>query len=323
MGDPVSSGMTGYAIQLLGNQILCHIHVAIRCNKELDELKLLLLKIKTNECGIAGVSKGFQYIDRQITILCPPTFNSWLHELNYPMDEAFGLAQHCTVPSHSHLFFRYKMSRKIRQLTANVGKNLASKPLVALLQQQANGQVLQQINERVNSLNLPTPSTSGDLFPSTSNNKKCIEEALIVGHDSVSNTLVELIHSHCRKKMSRVGLVGKGGAGKTLLLKRVFNSNQMMFGKQVQVQPRCYRTCVCLSFHTTIPTSSLPLQEITSVLSKLGVPPSSIVQMQDLSEDDCWSLFSFHAFPQSEGILPISIDQEIARRVCKECGGFH
>ncbi|GLJ26645.1 hypothetical protein SUGI_0518040 [Cryptomeria japonica] len=104
--------------------------------------------------------------------------------------------------------------------------HLASTPLVALLQL-ANQQVLEQIKERVNSLNLPTPplagsGTSGDLFPftfSATSNQKYIEEALIVGQDSASNTLVELIHSHQHKKLSRFGLVGMSGAGKTLLLK--------------------------------------------------------------------------------------------------------
>ncbi|XP_057832592.2 probable disease resistance protein At1g61300 [Cryptomeria japonica] len=59
-----------------------------------------------------------------------------------------------------------------------------------------------------------------------------------------------------------------------------------------------------------------------SVLSELGVPPPSIIQMQDLTEDDSWKLFSSHAFPHSDGVLPMSIDQEIARRICKECRGL-
>ncbi|GLJ28837.1 hypothetical protein SUGI_0568290 [Cryptomeria japonica] len=59
-----------------------------------------------------------------------------------------------------------------------------------------------------------------------------------------------------------------------------------------------------------------------SVLSQLGVPPSSIIQMQDLSEDGNWKLFSSHAFRYSNGVLPMRIDQEIARRICKECGGL-
>ncbi|XP_059077133.1 putative disease resistance protein At1g63350 [Cryptomeria japonica] len=60
----------------------------------------------------------------------------------------------------------------------------------------------------------------------------------------------------------------------------------------------------------------------TSVLSQLGVRPSSLIEMQDLTENDGWRLFSFYAFPDSGGILPMSIDQEIAISVCKECGGL-
>ena len=60
----------------------------------------------------------------------------------------------------------------------------------------------------------------------------------------------------------------------------------------------------------------------TSVLSQLGVATSSLIWMQDLSEDESWSLFSFHAFPHSGGVLPKSIDQEISRKVYNECGGL-
>ncbi|GLJ28807.1 hypothetical protein SUGI_0567900 [Cryptomeria japonica] len=38
----------------------------------------------------------------------------------------------------------------------------------------------------------------------------------------------ELIHSQQHKSVSRFGLLGKGGAGKTLLLKRLFNSDQRL-----------------------------------------------------------------------------------------------
>ncbi|GLJ26643.1 hypothetical protein SUGI_0518020 [Cryptomeria japonica] len=321
MGDLISSGMIGYAIQLLGNQILRHIHVAIRCKKELDELKLLLLKIKA---------------------------------MNVELQE---------------------MSRKIRQLTENVEKHLASTPLVALLQQLANRQVLQQINERVNSLNPPTPllagsGTSGDHFPSTSSatsNQKYIEEALIVGQeDSASNTLVELIHSYQHKKLSRFGLVGKGGAGLMLwftvsqnpslnalrsdLVKQIAVKvdGRLQSREEDHVKTWLHQSMARHKFalflddvwENSASATSL-LEELcvplfphhnsniiiatsrsTSVLSQLGVPPSLLIQMQDLTENDSWSLFSFHAFPRSEGILPISIDQNIARRVCKECGGL-
>ncbi|GLJ11591.1 hypothetical protein SUGI_0172200 [Cryptomeria japonica] len=150
----------------------------------------------------------------------PPAVNSWLKELSALLEEASDLAQHCTVPSYSHLFSRYRMGRKIKKLTANVGKHLASALFVALLQL-ANRQVLEHIKERVNSLDLPTPAlpssgTSGNLFPSpfpAACNNNYIGEALIVGQDSASNSLKELIHSQQHKKLSRFGLVGKGGTG--------------------------------------------------------------------------------------------------------------
>ncbi|GLJ28454.1 hypothetical protein SUGI_0559810 [Cryptomeria japonica] len=52
-------------------------------------------------------------------------------------------------------------------------------------------------------------------FPSTSStaaNMKYIEEVLVVGQDSVSIRLVDLIDSKQHKNASRFGILGKGGA---------------------------------------------------------------------------------------------------------------
>ncbi|GLJ28457.1 hypothetical protein SUGI_0559840 [Cryptomeria japonica] len=240
------------------------------------------------------------------------------------------------------------------------------------------------------SLNLHTSAlaeTSGD-FPFTSSpapSMKYIEEALVVGQDCVSIRLGELIDLEKHKNVSRFGILGKGGAGKTLLLKQVFNSNQVQnlfcndlmlwltvsqspsfdalrneLVKQIALKVNerldsreedslknwlnqsmrkrkfalflddvwetsattileelCVPRFAHLNSNIIIATS-----RSRSVLSQMGVSPQSIIQMQDLNEDDSWRLFSFHAFPHSDGILPMGIDQEIAKRVCKECGGL-
>ncbi|XP_057859040.1 disease resistance protein RPS5-like [Cryptomeria japonica] len=218
--------------------------------------------------------------------------------------------------------------------------------------------------------------------PIATSNKKHIEEALVVGQDSASKRLEELIHSQQHKTWSRYGLVGKGGAGKTLLLKRVFNSdslfcNHLMLWLTVSQNPSfnalrndlvnqlsvkanerfeireedhvkawlheimnrhkfalflddVWETSAdCLLDELCVPHSPhhssniiIATSRSSRVLSKLGVSSSSIIQMQDLTEDDSWRLFSSHAFPQSDGVLPMNIDQDIARRVCNKCGGL-
>ncbi|GLJ27014.1 hypothetical protein SUGI_0529430 [Cryptomeria japonica] len=402
MGDPgFIPAFIGYAIQLAGHQIIRHINVAVRCRKELDTLKLVLPRIEAMNAELQEYRKALNSgrVSASPHHPLPSTVNTWLNELNLLLEEASVLAQHCSVPSYSHLFSRYTLSKKIRQVTASLEKHLASTPSVAFLHQLQqhldNRQVLQHIKERINSLNLRTlplagtsSGTSGDLFPSTSSapsNNKYIEETLIVGQDSASTRLEELIHSEQDKKFSRFGLVGKGGAGKTLLLKRIFNSNQvqnrfcngLMIWLTVSQNPSFnalrsdlarqialnvderlqsreedhvktwlnesmakHKFALFLDDVWETSASSL-LEELcvplfphhnsniiiatsrsTSVLLKLGVLPSSLIQMQDLTEDDSWSLFSFHAFPHSEGKLPLSIDQEIAKHVCKECGGL-
>ncbi|XP_059077141.1 probable disease resistance protein At4g14610 [Cryptomeria japonica] len=55
----------------------------------------------------------------------------------------------------------------------------------------------------------------------------------------------------------------------------------------------------------------------SNVLSQLGVQPSSLIKMQDLTEDNSWRLFSFYAFPHNDEIFHMSIDQERATIVGK------
>ncbi|GLJ27047.1 hypothetical protein SUGI_0530350 [Cryptomeria japonica] len=401
MGDPgFIPGFIGYAIQLAGNQIIRHINVAIRCRKELDALKVLLARIQTLNVELQEYRKALNCGMRISTSPqhpLPSAVNTWLIELNALLEEASDLAQHCTVRSYCHLFSRYRTSKKLRQLIENVEKHVASTPSIAFLHQLqqhvTNRQVLEQIKETVDSLNLRISAlggASGDLFPSTSSaasNNKYIEEALVVGQDCASNRLMQLIDadSEQHKSLSRFGIVGKGGAGKTLLLKRVFNSNQvqslffngLMLWLTVSPNPSFHALRIELVKQITLQvnerlesreedhvktwlngnmrkhkfvlflddvweTSANSLLEglcvphsphsnsniiiatsrTTSVLSQLGVPASSIIKMQDLTEDDSWRLFSSHAFAHSDGILPSSIDQVIARSVCNECGGL-
>ncbi|GLJ28788.1 hypothetical protein SUGI_0567570 [Cryptomeria japonica] len=394
MGDPgFIPGFVGYAIQLAGDQIIHQINIAIRCRKELDALKVLLPRIQKMNMELQEYRRVLSSgkVSTSPHHPLPSTVNSWLNELNALLEEASDLAQHCTIPSYLHLCSRNRTSKKIRQLIKNIEEHLATTPSVAFLHQLqqhvANQQVLNQIKERVNFLDLNS-GTSGDLFSSTSSaapNTKYIEEAIVVGQDSASNALVELIESGQHKNVSRFGIVGKGGAGKTLLLKRIFNSNQVqsLFSndlmlwltvsqnpsfkdlrndlvKQIAVKvderlkgkeedhvktwlnEAMKKHKFALFIDDVWETSAtLLLEELcvppspdhnsnviiatsrsTSVLSRLGVPPSSLIQMQDLTEDDSWKLFSSHAFPHSDGILPRSIDEETARRVCKECGGL-
>ncbi|GLJ28843.1 hypothetical protein SUGI_0568400 [Cryptomeria japonica] len=398
MGEPgFITGFAGYAIRQAWDQIIHHINIAIRCKKELDALKLLFPRIQAMNVELQEYRKALNSgkMSTSPHHPLPSTVNSWLNELNVLLEEASDLAQHCTVRSYFHLFSRYRTSRKIRHLFDNIEKHIASTPSISFLHQLqqhvANGQVLEQIKERLDYLNHSTSamaSASGDVFPSiysATSNKKYIEEAVIVGQDSESNRLMELIDSQQHKNVSRLGLLGKGGAGKTLLLKRVFNSDQVQslfrndsmiwltvsqnpsfntlrddLVKQITVQVNerldsreedhvkiwlneCMRkhkfalflddiwetSAASLLEELCVPHSPHHKSNIiiatsrnSSVLSQLGVRPSSLIEMQDLTEDDGWRLFSFYAFPHSDGILPVSIDHEIATTVCKECGGL-
>ncbi|GLJ28458.1 hypothetical protein SUGI_0559850 [Cryptomeria japonica] len=131
MGDPgFISGMIGCGIQLTANQIIQCIKVAIKCRKELDALKILLVKIQLMNVEMQeyrkALSSGRMGTSPHHSL--PSTVNSWSNELNALLEEASDLAQRCTVRSSCHLFSRYRTSRKIRKLIANVEKHVASTP---------------------------------------------------------------------------------------------------------------------------------------------------------------------------------------------------
>ncbi|GLJ28800.1 hypothetical protein SUGI_0567780 [Cryptomeria japonica] len=261
MGDPgFIPGMLGFAIHLAASQV---INVAIRCWKELDALKVLLLKIQSMNMETQRYRKALNSgrLSTSPHYTLPSTVNSWLIELNALLEEASDLAQHCTLPRLSLRF--------LHQLHQHV----------------ANQQVLEQIREKVDCLNLRTSALAGasdDLFPSPSSaapNKKYIEEALVkhkfalVLDDVWETTATSLLEELCAPHSPHR------------------NSN------------------IIIASSRTI-----------SVLLQLGAPTLAVIQMQDWSEDHSWRLFLSHAFLHSEGVLPMSIDQEIAWCVYNECG---
>ncbi|GLJ28802.1 hypothetical protein SUGI_0567930 [Cryptomeria japonica] len=310
-------GFIGYAIQLAGDQLIHHINVAVRCRKELDSLRDQLPRINEMNLELQRYQKALNSgkVSTSSHAL-PSTVNSWLNKLSELLEEASDLAERCTVPSYFHPISRYTMSTKIRQLTANlekhVEKDVATVAFLHQLHQDVSyRQGFERIERRMDSLKRTAAlaGTSGDLIASTSSavpNTRYIEEALIVGQDSASNELAEMIHSQQHKKLSRFGLVGKGGADDVW-----------------ETSASCLLEELCVPLFPQHKSNIIiATSRSNSVLSQLGAPNSSIIQMQDLSEDESWSLYSFHAFPDSDGMLPGSIDEGIARRVCKQCGGF-
>ncbi|GLJ28844.1 hypothetical protein SUGI_0568410 [Cryptomeria japonica] len=381
MGDPgFIPEMIGYAIHSAASRVIEYINVAMGCRKELDALKVLLLKIQSMNMEMQQYRNALN--SAKVSCSLPFTVNIWMRELNALLEEASDLAHHCTIRPSCHLIPGYRTSRKIRQLIEMLEKHVATTPFVAFLHQLqqhvANQRALEQTKQRMDCINLHATF-------SAATNGMYIEDALIVGQDSVSTRMKQLIHSELHKNVSRFGLFGKGGAGKTLLLKRLFNSDQVqslfcnglilwltvsqtpsfnalrnILFKQIAIKVnerldsteedhvktwlnesmRKYKFALFLDdvWETSatslleelcVPHSSLHNSNIIiatsrskSVLSQLGIPTPSIIQMHDLTEDDSWRLFSSHAFPHSNGSFPKSIDQEIARRVCKECGGL-
>ncbi|GLJ15862.1 hypothetical protein SUGI_0261810 [Cryptomeria japonica] len=185
------------------DQIIHHINIAVRCRKELDALKVLVPRIEAMNVELQeyrrALTSGRESTSPHHPL--PSIINNWLNELNALLEEASDLAQHCTIPSYSHPFSRYTMSKKINKVTANLEKHVERHvaPL-ALLHQLHQDVALERIGQKIDSLNL---RTAGDLLPSTSSapsSKKYIEEVLIVGQDFPSKRLEEIIDSELDKK---------------------------------------------------------------------------------------------------------------------------
>ncbi|KAH9292896.1 hypothetical protein KI387_041918 [Taxus chinensis] len=357
------SGTIGYAIQLAIKQIVDHINIAVRCRKELDALKLLVERFHSINIEMQEYRKALNSgkINASSHHPLSSSLNRWLNELNDFLEEAYDLAQHCTVPSSYHLISRYRMSRKITRLISVMEEHLNSTPSIAFLHQLqqdvVNRQGLHQITERIDSLKLRIMSTSAECFPSTSSappKMKYIDEPLIMEQDYASKRIEELIHSALQKKVLRIGVIWHGRIWQNSTPKKgvqqqpALQINERLESKEEEVvkmwlsgrlsenkfalflddvwetSANSLLTELCVPLISPHHNSNITIatSRSNSVLKRLGIPDAATIKVERLREDESWRLFCFHAFPHSDGVLPTSIDSETVRRVCRECGGL-
>eukprot|EP00253_Pinus_taeda_P034708 PITA_34708 len=191
MPDPgCVSGFIGVGIDRAIQQILDHINIAVRCRKEMASLKDLVMKIKpiVNEIQLYRAAINRKRKDKASAV------NGWLKSLISEINEHVKL---------SPLVELAHISELLEEQTLKLQDDL------------------EQIKEGIEALG--SSSTSRGALPSISSaNMTLIEEPLIVGQQKTFSILEKLVIDEV--EANSIGVLGKGGSGKTLLLKTLFNS---------------------------------------------------------------------------------------------------
>lgn len=389
MPDPgFVSGFIGVVVDKAIQEILDRIDIAVRCRKELASLKDLVMKI---EPIVKQIQRYRQPINKKRKDKVSAV-SGWLKHLNALLQEASEMARRCTIPT-CNVVLRYQTSMKISGLILHINEHLKLSPLVELAQlpelleeqTQKLQQNLGQIKEAIETL--ASSSTSpGGLSPTGYAEMKLIDEPFTVGQQEGFSVLENLVIEDAEAK--NIGVLGKGGSGKTLILKKLFNSEKvrnyfsdgLLLWLTVSQSPSLkslrneLRAQIALqkgadsgqnldedgvklllnqklqqsqSFaiflddvwgeHASELLENLgvqrPVREHSkckiivssrdrSALLKMGIADKYAITMEDLIEEDSWKLFAFHAFPYNKGILPANIDEDIAKSMCRKCGGL-
>ncbi|KAH9298729.1 hypothetical protein KI387_030411, partial [Taxus chinensis] len=227
MGDPgVISGLIGMGINIAVTDIISRINIAVRCTKELGNLKDLVMEIEpvnramqqyrlalnsTIPIGVLGIHEN----------PVPSSVNDWLKKLNSLLQEAGEMVLQCTIPKYNMLS-RYKTSKTITRIIARIRRHLENAALIGITNQLCQTLMVRDvIGQRNNEIG----GASREYGSGCRNQRiEMIQEPLVVGQEKAFLTLWKLL---VNGEGHRYGVVGMGGSGNTLLLKRVYNSKEV------------------------------------------------------------------------------------------------
>jgi len=224
------SGFIGVSIEVAVHQIFHHVSIALRCKEELNSLKDLVMRIEPiirqiQQYRLAlNKKRGIPIAQRDINIKASAV-NDWLKKMDSLLRKASTMVQECTIPTYD-LISRYRTSRRITRLNRVITQHLES---VTLMGWASVLEGLGQIKESVEALAVSSSaSTSATTSEPVTSTGIIINEPLIVGQHNALERLEELVTDpEANSPFSRIGVVGKGGSGKTLLLKTLFNSQKV------------------------------------------------------------------------------------------------
>lgn len=249
MPDPgFASGFIGVGLQMAIEQIFHHINIACRCKKELAALKDKLLMMEPIILQIQQRRRALNMDKDKASAV-----NRWFKTLEALLKEASEVAANCTIPSYN-VILRYSMSKTITGLISNITHHLESSDLVVISQIQelvANvGQMTATVEAHMASASTSSATTAqaSTHDPTGSARTKLIDEPLILGQEKALANLDFLAIDDSEAR--NIGVLGKGGSGKTLLLKKTLQRPKVT----QSFQPRFITLAHCLS--NSVPYSS-------------------------------------------------------------------
>jgi Leucine-rich repeat (LRR) protein len=218
------SGFIGVSIDVAIHHIFHHVSIALRCKEELNSLRDLVMRIEPiikqiQQYRLAlNRKRGIPISQRDINMKASAV-NEWLKKLDNLLRKASTMAQECTIARYD-LIYRYRTSRRITRLIKVIAQHLES---VTLMGWASVLEGLGLIKESIDTAN--TSTITSEPVAST---RIIINEPLIVGQHSALERLEKLVtDAEAHSSVSRIGVVGMGGSGKTLLLKTLFNSQKV------------------------------------------------------------------------------------------------
>lgn len=240
----IISGFIGVAIHMKIQHILQHIYIANRCKKELADLKELVMSIELTILHIQQNRLAFKTEkDKEDA---SSAVNIWLDDLDDLLLQASEIVQQCSIPESRANFSCCQPKKKISSLNNDIRERLKLSPLLVRIPegQVVNSQKvlegLGQTKDRLEALAssattsetarknlmvsdsvLTALSEMGDADKCTTENK----EPYIVGQSQAFENLQKLVIDDVKTK--NIGVFGKRGSGKSLLLRTVYNKQEV------------------------------------------------------------------------------------------------
>ncbi|GLJ18388.1 hypothetical protein SUGI_0325640 [Cryptomeria japonica] len=200
------SGFIGAAINILSDETLKALKVAIYCRSELKSLHEQLQRIMPLMDSAQSESQSISCTFKDDAV------KTWLQTLQTLLKDANATVTGCTIPPYN-VFARYRVAKSIKQTSKRIQTHIDNVGLINLVHQFA---AHKDFIDRIDGIRSKMPVLR----------VQPVLEACVIGQEGLFQDLQDRILSNSNQER-RIGITGMGGSGKTVLLKTVLNSEPM------------------------------------------------------------------------------------------------